>query len=122
MGPSRRVAAQVGDHDPFWGLLAQVDPGEERRCAQQIVEVVARSWGQQIPAAVRGRELGSSSHGASRVRQRLEEIAEGGGIDPGLIGRCWEMLMARSDRRSRGAHYTPTNVACLLYTSDAADE
>ena len=114
MGPTRRVVADVRDDDPFWGLLAQVEPGEEKRCAQQIVEVVARSWGQQIPAAVRGREIGSSSHGASRVRQRLEEIAERGGIDPGLIGRCWEMLMARSDRRSRGAHYTPTNVAAQV--------
>ena len=45
------------------------------------------------------------------ARERLEQIATEGRLEPALIGRCWETLLARSDRRAQGAHYTPPAVA-----------
>ena len=114
MGSTGRVAVSVSEDDGFWGLLTNVPAGDERQCARAIVDVVARSWGQATPAAF-GVDYPDAHDGwEGPATARLEELAADGPLEPAIIGRCWETLMASTERRSRGAHYTPPVVAAQV--------
>ena len=114
MGSTGRVTVSVSEDDPFWGLLADVHAGDERDCARTIVDVVARSWGQATPAAVRAELLDALDGWEGPASERLVELAADGPLEPVIIGRCWETLLANAARRSQGAHYTPPAVAAQV--------
>lgn len=113
MGPERRVTQRVPKDDPLWGMLGKVESVEIPLTARAIAYVVAQSWGQPLPGAlvdVLAMSDVAACHDCDWY-QHLNALAEGGPLDPGLIGRCWEAMLRQPDRRSQGAHYTPAPVA-----------
>ena len=74
MGSTGRVAVSVSEDDGFWGLLTNVPAGDERQCARAIVDVVARSWGQATPAAVRAKLLDALDGWEGPASERLVEL------------------------------------------------
>ena len=113
MGPERRVAQLVSNDDPLWGLLKEVEQGDVRKAGVAIASVVAQSWGQPVPQAVLATDVGSDGDVFSNSAwyEHLLALAARGQLEPELIGRCWETMLSRADRRSQGSHYTPPGVA-----------
>lgn len=111
MGPSSGVTVSVSPDDRLWNALADVATSDAQACMGVVAGIVAASAACDRPSALMRevRENGSDLTGP--WRDRLEELAEGGTLEPGLIGRSWEVVKTQRERRAQGAHYTPPAVA-----------
>lgn len=110
MGPTGRVTVSISSDDRLWGQLCDVAANQAQRCVATVAAIVAKSSGCDPPAALVG-VVDGGEEVFGPWRDRLEELGAKGSLEPGLIGRCWEVVKLQSERRVHGAHYTPPQVA-----------
>lgn len=117
MGSPRAITVSIPEDDPLWEHLRAVDDrAVARECIAAIARVAAHSWGQAMPAVFAERSTATSNDlvevtAVTEALGRVQTWADGGPLEPALLGRCWETLQTSEQRRSQGAHYTPPEVA-----------
>jgi hypothetical protein len=109
-GPRRARAARAFGHIPFLngGLFART-PIEKRHRALRLTDDALASFVGGLLARYR-----------VTAREGTSEWAEAA-VDPEMLGRAFESLMAPAERRASGTFYTPAVIIERL-TGDALDE
>lgn len=108
MGPEGLSALLPEPDHEYWSQLpAEADIAEARAVLGALTSHISTVHGIERPTGL--------PSGPEGVRwSNLFDSLDVTHCEPELLGATWEQLMARGDRRARGAHFTPPDVAVII--------